>query len=378
MNMAVYDLPREHILAYLEAEGWHLVNSNQRWDLFEGEEDMDGKPFEIALPKTSNSLEYARYLDQTIEILSGLTAKSPEETVRNILDYDRDVLLVRVLLDNISLPFDLATEYVARLRQLIRFAASSESNAKPYFDQALATASKMMKHYRFGHTFPGSFGYRIEAPVGEKKRFHSEPQQLGLPLTDENLILPLQRRVMERIARGLIATNKAAKKDDVQLLVDGYAEGFNANMCDAILGMAEKGNESIEYNIKWSRKIQMSADVKRAKHIQIRPEHVTYLKSASRQLKALTPELKEIEGRVIGLSSQGDPQSDDVFERSIIVSWERGRSRSRKVRINLNKKDYLKAHQAHVDWNTVAVTGILQKKGGNWQLSDPQGFEILR
>jgi len=380
MTAPTYNLPVEHVVSYLKLKGWKLAHDNKRWYVFEGYEDIEGNPFEIVLPKNTSAPDYSIYVQQTVNILSSLTDKTPETITNDMLFYDRDILMVRVVesVDTISIPIGLAAKQISELKQLIAYAACSEKNAKTHFSNS-ASGNEMVKHYHFGHTFVGSFGYRIESPVGDEKHFHQEPRQMDLFEEGESVILPLQRRVMERIARGLAATEKAVNLQDVQPLIDGYAEGFNANMCTAILKMLNEQKEPIEYSIKWSHKIEVSDDVRNINNIPIQQRHFEYLETASKRLKELKPESKTIEGLVIGLSSSGDPLSEDVAERSILIKWDPPkRGRPRNIRITLEKDDYIKAHQAHLDWNTVSVNGIMQRKGSKWQLSEPQEFKILR
>ena len=381
MNDSVYNLPLGHITSYLESEGWELVSDNERWYVFEGCEDIEGDPFEIVLPKNINAPDYPMYVQHTIKILSSLMDKTPEKITNDILFYDWDILMVRMTenVDATSIPIHLAAKQIPALKQLIAYAASSEQDAKTYFDNS-ASGNKMLKHYRFGHTFASSFGYRIKSLVGDKKRFHQEPRQMDLFEEDESeVILPPSRRVMERIIRGLTATEEAVERRDAEPLIDGYAEGFNANMCDVILRISDSQKVPIEYSIKWSNKIIASDDVKNASNIHIRRRHFEYLETASEQLKILKPKFRTIHGLVIGLSSSGDPLSEDIIDRSVLVKWDPpGRGRSRKIRINLEKNDYIKAHQAHLAWDTISVNGVMQRKGSKWQLSEPREFKILR
>ena len=90
---------------------------------------------------------------------------------------------------------------------------------------------------------------------------------------------------------------------------------LNANMCDASIKMVEELNEPIEISITWSKKIEATNGIKQVRNIRIGQQHFRYLEAASKQLKKLKPTFETIEGRVIGLSSLGDPQSDDVAER---------------------------------------------------------------
>lgn len=379
MNASVYNLPLGHITSYLKSEGWELVSDNERWYVFEGCEDIDGEPFEIVLPKNINAPDYRTYVQHTVKILSSLTDKAPQTIADDILLYDRDILMIRILenVDTTSIPIHLAAKQIPALKQLIAYAASLEQDdenaKKPYFIQTAPTAGEMVKHYRFGHTFFGSFGYRIESPIKGNVHFQRDMFQ-----DESTAILPLERRIMERIIKGLAATEEAVKLRDVKPLINGWDKGFNANMCDAILKMSDEQKEPIEYRIKWSNKIHVSNDLKHVKRVYIQKRHFEYLETASKQLKEQAPESVTIEGRIIDLHSSDDPKSEDAKDRSITVQWYQRQGRPRNVRITLQKDNYIKAIQAHGDWKIISVNGNLQRKGSKWQLSEPREFKILR
>lgn len=383
VTISLYELPVEHIASYLKLEDWKLVSDNNRWYVFEGYEDIDGDAFEIALPKNTQAPDYPVYVDQIVNILSSLMDKEPEKTANDILLYDRDILMIRILenVDTTSIPIHLAAKQIPALKQLIAYAASleqDEKKAKPHFIQTAPTAGEMVKHYRFGHTFSGSFGYRIESPIKGNVHF-----QRDMFKDESTAILPLERRIMERIMKGLAATEKAVKLRDVKPLINGCDKGFNAKMCDAILKMSDEQKEPIEYRIKWSNKIHVSNDLKHVKRVYIQKRHFEYLETASKQLKERAlkeraPESVTIEGRIIDLHSSDDPKSEDAKDRSITVQWYQRQGRPRNVRITLQKDNYIKAIQAHGDWKIISVNGIMQRKGSKWQLSEPREFKILR
>ena len=66
---------------------------------------------------------------------------------------------------------------------------------------------------------------------------------------------------MERIYKGLAATDKAVNMGDMSILTEGYTTGLNANMCTAILNLAGDKSDPIEYSFKWSKKIKVSDEL---------------------------------------------------------------------------------------------------------------------
>ena len=384
MTANAYDIPFANIKTFLDAQGWQLEDEhNDRWYVFSGEEESNNESFEIVLPKKTRSPEYSAYVMHMIEILSSLADRSHELIVQEIQNACRDVLLVQVNDgdDTTSVPMNLAAKQILKLKQLVAYAACSEKTQRAHYRDS-SQGKSMAEHFRFGHTVAGSFGYRVESAVGEKVLFHEDLNQLRqldiFELQEIEEAPPLERRVLERIIRGLAATAKSVEVGDAIPLLDGYSSGFNANMCQALLEICKGHEEPIEYNVSWSKKIPVSKDIEQHNRIRIDRSHFDYLVDANQKLKKTKPEKTRIEGLVTALSSEDDPRSEDVDDRSVIVRVTTGSFKSRKLRIALGKRDYERADKAHMGWNTVSVTGVMRQLGSHWHLSDPNDFKVIR
>lgn len=384
MSTTAYDIPIANITTFLDTQGWKLEEEvNDRWYVFTGEEESNNNAFEIVLPKKTRSPEYPVYVMHMIEILSSLANKSHELIVQEIQNVCRDVLLVRAndRVDKTSIPMDLAAKQIPKLKQLVAYAACSEKTQRTHYRDS-SQGKTMAEHFRFGHTVTGSFGYRVESAVGGKLLFHEDHDQLRqLEIFDHEEIEevpPIERRVLERIVRGLAATAKTVEVQDANPLIDGYFSGFNANMCQALLEICKGHDEPIEYHVSWSKKISVPKDIKQHSIIRIDRTHFDYLIAASHKLKETKPNKTSIEGRVTALISEDDPRSENVDDRSVIVRVTSGRFKSRKLRIALGKRDYERADKAHMGWNTISVTGVMRQIGSRWHLSDPSDFQVIR
>ncbi len=355
--------PLERTVSYLKSEGWDLVSNNDRWYVFEGYEDIDGDAFEIILSKNISSPDFRLYVQQTLDILSSLTDKTPEMIAREIFLFDRDVFDSRIIenADPSSVPLLSAFKAISGLKQLFVCATDSEErDSLPYYPKVGSNPGRILDEVRFGHTFSGSFGYSVESPVKAQTDMFKAP---------------LQRRVMERIARGLATTEEAVRLEDENLLVEGYETGFSANMCDAILSMSDDHNMEIEYSIKWSKKLPVAEDVRSLHSIIVQRHHFECLRAASEKLKHIKPEFVTIEGHIVSLRSPDDPQSEEDVERKVTINWHQDVDESRKVAVHLERDEYLEAILAHKDNKLVSVKGYIE--GKKRQLAEPRDFKIV-
>jgi len=368
---SLYMLPLHHFKSYLECERvWSLVNENDRWIVYE-----DSDAIELAIPKNRLASDYQMNIDHFLKTLSFVQDIEPEAVADDIMSYDLDVF--GAILDHsdgaTSISMRSADTYFAELKQLLIYSASSEEKKEPFFRTTLPKARKLLDHFHFGHTVRGSFGYRIESKIKAESLV-----QFDLFSDEPMPIVPLERKVLERIYNGLDSTERAVNTGDMSILTEGYDSGLNANMCTAILNMAGDGNDTIEYNFKWSKRIPVSEKMTAGPKIQIGRDHLECLEDASEQLYRQNPACVSIEGLVTDLSSKGDPESEELGGRSITIQRLTSEGRSQKVNVVLDRDAYLAAIRAHRDWKTVGVQGYLEYKSSKWRLTNPEGFKILR
>lgn len=373
------------LVEYLTLTGWERVELPPRWLVFRGSTDIEGNPLEIVLPSDPSVPDLRYYLAGAVDILSAVENLPPRLVAERVKFYDRDVLRMRNLEtgDEDSITLKLAAEQVSDLRSLVAYAACSEQDPRPHFNYLLSIGKRTTERYRFGHTFSGSFGFTVESPPIGKPTVY--PQVTQPPLVpdlveeQEIILLPFVRRVMERVVRGLLFTQDATRHGDVSMLVDRYGSGFNSKMCASIVRMSKPKALPLEYRVQWSPKIKPSSDVIDPGTIRLSAVSYGYLEQAEQILRTLEPEVVVVQGLVTSLRSQDDPL-EVGSARSIVMKWINRPMGERPVGIivPLGRDDYLSASEAHIHWQTVQVTGIAQKVGNTWRLSDPRDFRILR
>lgn len=370
----------DDLIRYLLDTGWKQADDTaQQWQVFVGESDVVGEPLEIVLPADPEAADTDVYLAVAVDTLAAVTEESPQRVIESIRFYDRDVLTIRNMEtgQEDSITLDLAAEQISDLKRLVAYAACSERDQRPYFLQMLRTGSEMVKRYRFGHTVRGSFGFTIESPVIRPMIATQEPL---MPEYAETLVsLPLERRVMERIVRGLQATEEATAERDVQTLVRRYPRGFNANMCAALVRMSKERLLPIECSVRWSPRLTVSSELHLDAPIRLVRRSYDLLDEAASELAKLAPEIVVVRGMIVELAARDDPHSLGT-RRSVAIQWTDRPEGERPLTVSvaLDRDDYLSAIEAHRNWSTVEVTGSLEREGVSWRLSEPQGFRVIR
>lgn len=370
----------EDFADYLRLEGW--AEAEQRrgsWRVFTNDRVEPDDPVEIVLPRKAASLEGRMHIASSVNLLSQLTDENPETIVQRIQYRNYDVLQITNtdVRDDSSIELGQAAEQVQSMKQLIGYGACSEDTARPYFPRPQGKLFRpVVRHYRFGHTFRGSFGFtltsRVEQPINYIQTALFPQEETG----EEFLFAPAERRVLERIMRGLNITREAVRAAEPERIAREYADGFNGNMCKAIVEMSFDKGAPLEYRVMWSPRIRPAEDVRSIAAVHLRHVEYSSLDTAYMMLRKTEPEYRSVRGIVTGLHSNDNPAGSET-RRTVVILWlSKDISGPSKVIVSLENEDYQQALKAHGDWQTVEVTGLLQRFGNFWKLSDPRHFSL--
>lgn len=367
---SLYMLPLHHFRSYLEYEkDWALVNENDLWIVYE-----DSDAIELAIPKNRLASDYQLNIDHALKTLSFAQDKEPVAVADDILSYNLDIL--GAILDEsdnaTSISMRSADAYFAELKQLLIFSASSEEKREPFFKTALQKARKVLDHFQFGHTVRSSFGYRIESKI-----MADTHTQYSLFADKPEPIIPYERKVMERIYKGLAATDRAVNTGDITLLTEGFDSGLNANMCTALLNMAGDRRDQIEYSFKWSKKIDVPEEMSATTKIVVKRDHLEFLEEASEYLYYQDPEHTDVIGLVNDLSIKNSREEDEIGAGAITIERLSPEGRTQKVHTVVHGISHLNAIDAYKTRSTVGVKGNLVYKKSKWRLINPEELRIL-
>ena len=377
MNHSVLDLAKltqlTNLKEYLRLRGWlSIEHRNPRIEVYR--QTLGDTPLEVVIPRSPDLADYGNRVAETVETLAALAGQSPEALYTQISEINEDVLRARVLAkspDRLSIPLDMAVSVVGGLKKLLTYSAEGEVSALPFYSRATKRAIAHAEHCRFGHTFIGSFGFTIESPLAPEAQVDLIPG-VAAP--------PFERRVMERLYRGLGQLTQAVGASDLDRVVSNYATGLSANMCDALLDITEAGtSHDVAFAVSWSPRLTPAPDlVAMSTGITIDAPAAELLKAASKHLRRMEESRQiTIEGRVVLLKSDSQPWEDEPDDlHTVVIAWLDTDGRVVRTRTVLAPTDYITACTAHIQGSTVSVSGVLERRGKYTRLLNPERFGL--
>lgn len=376
----IEDVRPTDIAEFLRLRGWQeLQSEHKNWLIFIGDHDDSGEPFEIVLPKrVARTPEARMHLASSLNLLSELNGEDVTQTLERVQYRNWDVLRIRALDDEIdsAISLDVAAQQVQAMRQLVGYGACSEKKALPFYGQLNKDAKRIVDSYGFGHTFRGSFGFTLTSPVRSVERY-TQSSLFDDEDTASIVVAPTERRVMERIVRGLSSTKEAVQQHKPEQIARQYQSAFNANMCQSIVKLSYRKTIPTEFEVLWSPKLRPSDDVEHAPAVHLNKVEYASLETAEATLRETQPELIFVRGRITELRSSDNPRGLDS-RRTVVIHWiHKNIPGPAKVLVELSPDQYREALRAHEDWISVEVSGYLQRLGYYWRLNEPRDFRLV-
>ncbi|RWH69494.1 MAG: hypothetical protein EOQ86_30355 [Mesorhizobium sp.] len=356
---------------HLEANGWIRVSGTSALDNFVLPPDTkDDDELRIILNRDPQGPDADRRIEQAVITLSQLYGETPQETASKIRMVDFDVIRARlpddlVIRDSINLR--MAEKFVSGLRRLLASSALAQLTGSAVADKSDPVAALFVESCRLGHTFKGSFGFTIESPVGPNSFDAAAP-------TPE----PFERRVVERLAQGLMSVERATKLGDTEILEEQINDGCNINMMEALSTLVEQTDGStIVFDFSLSDAWLPRTD----KTVQavIPPDALAVTAQIIRKHRGNTlTKGARVTGYVYKLELRG---STDLFSseniRNVTIEVAGGELDGKTLGVRLTPDQYLVALHAHEAGRLVLLEGTLTRLTRGLALSNLTGFEAL-
>ena len=329
---------------------------------------------ELVLPRDRSSPDFRSRMEGAIRTLSEVEGRPPEQIIADVRAVGFDVVRSRIpeeLVQDDTVLLAIAANYIEGVKGLLTATATTELEPAPYFLRVKKEASEYADGCHFGHTFRGSFGFTIESPVAGN---------VAPLLFDIEQTPPFERRVIQRLARGLSDISEAVQRDEPEIIVNDVSGGFSANACEQFANLVEEtAHTGMSFAFSFSPEWPPAPDLMQKREFQVGPRHVEITRAAAKSLRSqpVTRE-EQVFGRVVRLQSQADPSDllTPTGEREVVIQWSNEDLGDIQVRVRLTPQDYLAAIEAHRAGRPVRLRGTLERKGRLWILSNPTEFSV--
>lgn len=359
-----------YLRRYLRSRGWQQRVSARQGVIPFVFAEADSPDITIVLPDVPQRQDASKRIHFALRTLSDLDGTSIDEVLAAVRRIGSDVIRTR-LPDSVvwrgeSINLKAAEAFIRRMRRLLLTAAATEVRPERTVQAITADCEHFVDRCRFAHTFEGSFGFVVEAPVG------APPD--GTLLSEEVHPAPFERAVVRRIATGFRSVRRAEVTQSSRALEATFQGGWSADMCDQIVGMYEEiGAESLTFGIELSTEWTMPEDHLDIWSFTLRPLNIRMIKEASEILKDRKDE-KEVpvvvSGPIVRLASKENPADllHNVSPREVVIRWESLDRGDISVSTRVAPEDYLAALEAHRAGRIVRVAGNLARVGKRWIL----------
>lgn len=366
------DIEPSLIIRYLQHAGWLADEFGRKLNrVFFKDEAPD--PVEIFFEKQAGLEEKKKEVFFALKTISEFYEREISDVSNDIksLTYDQITSKIPneyVLNDTIQL--NVASQYINQMRGFLASSATTELTGERHYKRTRKEALEYAEHCRFGHTFRGSFGFLIESPVGLN---NSPTLELG------GDPLPLNRKIVERIAVGLTAYSEAVDAQN-PTIISRREDGFSANMCDAMADVIEETHVSkmvigIKLSPEWkSEKLAMKSV------FSVEQKNIELLRAAAKSMRVdEKPRPVTVFGRIRRVETDGNPADllEDPAPKEIEINWAGDDNTLLHVRLTLPNADYAEAVEAHKSGKPVSVSGMLTRVGRSWRLDKPENFKVI-
>jgi hypothetical protein len=351
------------LAAYLRSRGWREVEQlGERASVWKVE--RKGEELELLLPLDPTLGDYMPRMAEVVSTLETIETRPRSELLDDVAAATADTVRFRFLGPGHSVTVEHGVHIHENVRDLMLAAACAAVSPRPVFStRKPARALEYLTTLQLTPPVRGSYVVTVRSPVPPAL------SSLGvLPEADE----PFERRVISTLATSLAGAHRAVLRAASSATIAPFHEevgaGVSANLCEALSGLvARSGARAFEVTVSAApsrpgfeeRQVSFSADT------------ASVLREAARVFRASAPrEEFELEGLVIRLERDEGAATGTVTIAGVVDAH------LRKVRLELEARDYPTAIEAHLKGRPVRCEGELVREGRTYILHHPRQFAL--
>lgn len=367
---ALSEISPNTLTAYLRSRGWKAGQVERDLGLFH--KMIDGDDVEFDVPLRENLRDYPRRVRDVLENLATVENRGQYDIYQDLIRATQDIVRIsidapesgRVGLDEAGVLFSAA-------RDLVLAAACSAHTHRPYFARRKPQrAMDYVRHVNLAAPEAGSFVVVLESPLPSPFGQQQTLETGEVPSEDE----PFERTALLTLATAAVTVQKSIEistaRGSVERFSDDVRAGVNANYCDALATILERGpGRDTALAFSWST----SRPVGRAipPRLVFSKNEAPVLRAASKFLKERAPVPDfELVGQVVRLKALAPAQGGNVTIAGLVDDS------IRQVQFSAGPDDYQRAIEAHQHERIVSVEGELIRDGRSFRLNNPHMFSV--
>jgi hypothetical protein len=314
----------------------------------------ENKYHDILIPGKRELIDYTRIIEIAIEAISAFEGRTFEDVLSQVLIFS-DLLKVQISTPETkigSIPINQGILLYECVNDLLVYSACAEISATDFVETCLIGQSQ------YG-SFIANIHCRLERPKQE--------------VLFGDLTAPFGRKTLLRILRGLKNVEESIQEESPDPIVNNYREGLNANMCGTLVDIVRIGlGNDLEFSTNLEPIFPIPEDIRT--DTSLRPSSEGYLREAEDILKGeISKEKRELSGYVFQLRRKPGEEGEKGIIKMFTVNED---GKLLPVKVKLDDEPYRLAIDAHKNEKMIRITGILEKVGSTWQLTEPECLEI--
>lgn len=351
---------------YLRAGGWTPQEPQTgRGSLWV--RTVDNQEFEALLPMDQELRDYALRIGDLLGVLAVAEKRSQSQVYSDLLTITSDVTRIRISdpeLTDGTLLIEEHAQIAQKARDLVMAAACAATERRAvWHTKKPSQATDHVRRVRIGQSERGSYIVTVISRI--TPLLHT----LGEKLFETEQ--PYERQVTQTLAESLLALDQAAGRaaltQQMASFDEAIAQGVNANLCDAVVGLwgGDEIQRSLEFSFSWSPARPVAAEAVR--RVAFSSDRIPVIREAARLMREKAPLTDfELRGPVVKLDR---PDGAPTGKVTIARYTDDG---PRRVTLELGDPLYHAAVDAHDQRRTLRALGTLVKDGRSFVLQDPR------
>lgn len=366
-RIALSSLSVISLRSYLDSHGWIDEGTWGDRPITVFSKEHSDRKWEILVPHRDTIGGYMENVAETVAVLASIEDRSQLEVFNDVSATGADVIRLRSSNGVSRETLSLRQSATLLNDAYVMVASAARAVEKPQATYRGPVSSDVAEYLDNVQPFSGYYqGYDITLHSPVPAGFESQTD-LG-----DDFLAPFSRRATLKLAEALEHSNEAISgifsDDPVKRFRQVVKHGVSANLCDAVAGLAKRG-EGIEIDLFWA---PVRPSTVRDYHYQFSENSADILTEAARTFRRDEPSFGEpIVAQVVRLERE-----PEEFDGKATLLYIRDGHPTR-LRVEFEKSVYNNVIRAFQGRDPIRLDGDIYRIGNVYELRNPRNLTVL-